>query len=316
VKSKRILRAVGSLVSYIYRRCDLILAQSRSLVPLIRRYSGADVEVAYFPNWVESAYGEAAAVAPAPEVAHLHDAFTVMYAGNIGEAQDFPAVLAAAARLKGHRRIRWLIVGEGRVRCGVEQEIERRGLGDRFLLLGRFPLDRMTSFFFHADALLVSLKRAPLFAMTVPGKLQTYLAAGIPVIGMLDGEGASIIREARAGFAGDAGDSASLAENVLAMSSLDGGEMKAMGLRGREYAAKEFDQEALMARLDGWLVRLSQPRRRPPGTGRRSEMRPSVVAGDHAYRLPPSARREPHSPSRVASPRSDAPLEQQGESVD
>ena len=61
-------------------------------------------------------------------------------------------------------------------------------------MLGRHPLERMPSFYQHADALLVSLKDEPIFAMTIPGKLQSYLAAGIPIVAMLNGEGSEVVQ--------------------------------------------------------------------------------------------------------------------------
>jgi glycosyltransferase involved in cell wall biosynthesis len=135
---------------------------------------------------------------------------TILFAGNIGEAQDFPAVLAAAQALKEHKHIRWLIVGDGRMAEWVGREVHNRGLAHCVQLLGRYPVERMPSFFRHADALLVSLKDEPIFALTIPGKLQSYLAAGIPVIAMLNGEGAELVSEAGAGLACAAGDSAGL----------------------------------------------------------------------------------------------------------
>jgi colanic acid biosynthesis glycosyl transferase WcaI len=72
----------------------------------------------------------------------------------------------------------------------------------------------MPSFFRSADALLVSLKREPIFAMTIPGKVQSYLAAGIPILAMLDGEGARVIEELGAGLVCPAGDGNALAERI------------------------------------------------------------------------------------------------------
>ena len=179
-----------------------------------------------------------------------------MFAGNIGEAQDFPAILDAAERLVAHRNIRWLIVGDGRMAEWVKEEVIRRGLGERFILLGRYPPDRMVSFYKHAHALLVSLKPAPIFSMTVPGKLQSYLSFGLPVIGMLDGEGARVIEEAEAGLTSPAGDASRLAEVVLQMSTMSIYQRSKMGSNGRVYAQREFNRNILLEKLEGWLGNL------------------------------------------------------------
>ena len=72
----------------------------------------------------------------------------------------------------------------------------------------------MPSFFRAADALLVTLKKDPIFAMTIPGKVQSYLAAGVPLLGMLDGEGARVIEKAEAGLTCPAGGGAELADRI------------------------------------------------------------------------------------------------------
>lgn len=264
VKSDLLLQLVGKLVAFIYRRSDLILAQSRSFIPQIRRYAGEERRIEYFPNWAESVF-DGGAVEPAPEVAPLLGGFTVMFAGNIGEAQDFPAILAAAQALRGHANIRWLIVGDGRMSPWLAREIAVRDLGHRVQLLGRYPVERMPSFFRHADALLVSLKNEPVFAMTIPGKLQSYLAAGMPVLAMLDGEGAELLAEAGAGLSCAAGDAAGLAQAVLRLAGMEKAQRQAMGQRGKALYARQFERQLLLDRIEGWLLDLAAARMRAGG---------------------------------------------------
>jgi glycosyltransferase involved in cell wall biosynthesis len=254
-KSRVVIGAVGKLVSFIYRRCDLLLAQSRSFVPQIRRHAGPGPRVEYFPSWSDATPAVDAAV-PAPEVPRHAGVFTVVFTGNIGDAQDFPAVLEAAERLKVRDDIRWVIVGDGRRAQWVADEVMRRGLDARVLLPGRFPLERMASFFASADALLVSLKAAPIFAMTIPGKVQAYLAAGKPLVAMLDGEGAELVESSGAGFACGAGDAAGLAGIVARMAGLPDAERAAMGERARRLSALEFDRDRQIDRLERWLGEL------------------------------------------------------------
>ena len=255
VQSRLLLQFVGKLVSFIYKRCDFILAQSKSFISQIHRYSGAEKRVVYFPSWAESVFNMPS-VAPAGEVLRVPGNFNVMFAGNIGDAQDFPAILAAAESLKSHTHIRWLIVGDGRLKNWVTDEIKRRNLQDSVLLLGRYPVERMPSFFKHANALLVSLKDEPIFAMTIPGKLQSYLAAGIPVVAMLNGEGAEVVTSSRSGLACPAGDHAGLAAAVLKLSQMTSDEQEAMGRNGLAVSASDFDRKTLIDRLEGWLEEL------------------------------------------------------------
>ena len=253
VRSSRGLSWVGHLVRYIYNRCTLVLGQSRGFLGNIARYCDDKAKIRYFPSWAEDVFMDDS-VRPAPEVHEFADGFTIVFAGNIGEAQDMPAVLEAAERLKDNVYVRWVIVGDGRKSDWLQAEVTRRGLDKQVLLPGRFPVERMPSFYAHANALLVSLKRDPVFSMTIPGKVQSYLMAGIPLLGMLDGEGAAVIRYAQAGLTCEAGDGAGLAQAVLAMAAMPRDERKQMGLNGRNYAQQEFGRSQLMDRLEALLA--------------------------------------------------------------
>ncbi len=259
VRSPWMLRLVGALVSFIYNRCDMILAQSRSFISSIQRYTRYPESVAYFPSWAETVFA-ASGTEPAAEVNPQQGVFNVMFAGNIGEAQDFPSVIDAAVLLRLHKNIRWLIVGEGSMAEWVRGEIARRGLKDCFVMLGRFPVERMPSFYRHAGALLVSLKDEPIFALTIPGKMQSYFAAGVPVIAMLNGEGATVVRNANAGFACPAGDPEALAAAVLRLAALDEDDWSEMAENALRLSTTEFDRNTLITRLEGWLnsLRLRQ----------------------------------------------------------
>ncbi len=252
VHSPRVLNWVGRLVRYIYNHCTLVLGQSRGFLGSIARYCDEKAKIRYFPSWSDDVFtGDN--VKPAPEVPEWTEGFTVVFAGNIGEAQDMPAVLDAAERLKDNASIRWVMVGDGRKSHWLQAEVARRGLDKQVLLLGRFPVERMPSFYAHANALLVSLKRDQVFSMTIPGKVQSYLMAGIPLLGMLVGEGAAVIRDAEAGLTCEAGDGAGLAQAVLALAAMPTAEIKQMGLNGRKYAQQEFGRAQLMDRLEALL---------------------------------------------------------------
>jgi colanic acid biosynthesis glycosyl transferase WcaI len=255
VRSERGLNAVGALVRFIYKRCDLILAQSRSFFPAIERWSQAPAKTRYFPQWAEAIFdGDIGAVAPAPELAAHGRAFKLMFAGNIGDAQDFPALLDAAERLKHRPDIHWLILGDGRAADEVRTAIDARGLQNTVFMLGRHPLERMPAFFAGADALLVSLKAEPIFAMTIPGKVQSYLAAGRPLLAMLDGEGARVIDEAGAGLCCAAGDSVALAAAAEQLAAASADARAAMGRRGQAYCRREFDRGRLIGQLEQWCA--------------------------------------------------------------
>lgn len=266
VRHPRALAAVGRLVRFIYNRCTLVLGQSRSFLPSMARHCDDPSKVRYFPSWAEDVFLDRAP-APASEIPPAPGNFDVLFAGNVGDAQDFPAILDAAERLKHRDDIRWLIVGDGRRSGWVKAQVKERGLGHRVLLLGRFPVERMPSFYVAADALLVSLKKDPTFSMTIPGKVQSYLLAGRPIVGMLDGEGADVIERAQAGLVCPAGDGAALAATVERLAALPAETRDRMGASGQAYARAEFDRSTLVNRLLS-LLEEARGLHRQAGVGR------------------------------------------------
>ncbi len=253
IRSPRLLGWVGHMVSFIYNRCTLMLGQSQGFLNSIAKYCHDQAKIRYFPSWSEEVLTNNNDQ-PASEVPELFNGFTVVFAGNIGEAQDMPAVLDAAEQLKDKATVRWVIVGDGRKSQWLQSEVIQRGLEHRVLLPGRFPIERMTSFYAHADALLVSLKHDPVFSLTIPGKVQSYLMAGIPLLGMLDGVGAAVIRDANAGLTCESGNGASLAQAVLDLEAMSPKQRKQLGLNGRKYAQQEFGRAQLMDRIEELLA--------------------------------------------------------------
>ncbi|MBB4051302.1 glycosyltransferase involved in cell wall biosynthesis [Devosia subaequoris] len=255
VQSPFLLGLVDRLVTFIYRNCDKVLGQSRAFLDELNRHLRDPDRVGYLPSWSDSPLIDTP-VAPAAEVAERPDLFNIVFTGNIGEAQNFPAVLDAAEGLRAEP-VRWIIVGDGRQRIWLSDEVASRGLQEHVLLPGRFPLDRMPSFFAHADALLVSLKTSPAFAMTIPGKVQSYLAAGKPVLAMLDGEGATLVAKSGAGVAVASGDAIGLVEAVHQLRRMSADERGEMGRRGQEVIACEFDRDTVLSRVEQIMLSLA-----------------------------------------------------------
>ena len=249
IKLDWMLSLVGQLVRFIYQRCTLVLGQSQGFLKSMANYTSNVEKLRYFPSWAEDDFGNKVSQL-APEIPIRDGVFNVVFAGNVGEAQDFPAIVRAAHILKDDERIRWVVIGDGSMMNWLRNEVFKMGLDNNFLILGRFPLERMPSFYAHAGALLVSLKKDPIFSMTIPGKVQSYLMAGMPILALLDGEGARVISEANAGYVQSSGNSRGLAESVLMMSKLSTKDRKQFGSNGRTYAQREFSRTVAMKRLE------------------------------------------------------------------
>ena len=142
-----------------------------------------------------------------------------------------------------------MIIGSGREEAHVSRLVSKNGLESHVKLLGRFPVKYMPSFYYFADALLLPLGKDPLFEITLPGKTQSYLYAGRPIIGFLDGEGASVLRQSKSAFVCRAGNSGELAKAIEKVCNSNQEELDKLGLSARRYAKEHFDSEKVMDTL-------------------------------------------------------------------
>ena len=251
------IRLFKILINWIYSRCDLILAQSKNIQKEIEKYPSVKDNIYYFPTWGESNLFKK--VSPlAPEIKRKK-IFTIIFAGNIGEAQDFPNLIKAVQHLAFIKVVnfRIIIIGDGSKKEWVISEVKNLNIEKYFEFYNSYPLERMPSFFRHADALLVSLLNKKVFNMTIPGKIQFYLSSGIPIIGMISGEGAEVIKESKGGLVCDSGDFKNLSKIFAKMISLDKSILKRMGLQGKEYAKKEFSKKSLLKKLNKFFIETS-----------------------------------------------------------
>lgn len=242
IHSPFILGLVRRVVRAIYRQCDKILVSSRGFVQSIEATGGYAGHIEYFPNWVESEYMNQRQQGGGTGLPALPVGFIVMFAGNIGAAQDFATILLAAEKLREFSDIHWVILGDGREAEWVAEHVEKSGLGDQFHLLGRYPAETMPIFFSQAGGLLMTLRRDPVFALTAPGKLQSYMSSGKPIIAGLDGEGAQLVKDAGCGLTCPAENPTELAARILELYRMPIENRRSMGERGRVYCEEHFDR--------------------------------------------------------------------------
>lgn len=253
VKSQLILKTVGYMVRYIYNRCDLILGQSKAFFSGIERYCDIPTKIKYFPSWSEDVFNKSN-VEVVESITKDNTSLKILFAGNIGEAQDFNSVLKAMQLLKTRKiDIKLYIVGDGRAYNWLCEEIVKQSLSEYIVLLGRHPLEQMPSFYASVDVLLATLKNSKVFEMTIPGKVQTYMAAGKPILTMLSGEGSRVVEEAKCGLVANSGDFQQLALNIECMLSSTRNQLEKMGKNARLYARAEFDRDRLISQLEGWF---------------------------------------------------------------
>jgi len=238
VRNKTVISMVNTLVKWIYKHSDTLLISSQGFRDSIVSKGNFAHKIVYFPNWGEDVFvSETETMNPS-----LPQGFKIMFAGNIGEAQDFHAILQAALLLKGHD-VRWIIVGDGRKKQWVEDFIQSNQLQEKVFLMGKYPIEAMPSFFQKADVMLVSLKDELVFNLTVPAKIQAYMAASKPIIAMLNGEGQEILKQAQCGYTVNAGDYQALAKLVEEISKIPKESLQLVGRNGFEYYKANFTKQ-------------------------------------------------------------------------
>lgn len=246
VSNSRILDAVKSVVRFIYRHTDLLLVQSEAFKAKVAALAPGK-PIVYYPNSVDSTFAHPATV-DVPGITQLDDGFCVVFAGNVGSGQAVEVIVEAAALLSEHEDIRFIILGQGSRWDWMREEVQKRKLSNLHLL-GRYPVEMMPGLMQKASALLVTLADRPIFAATVPSKVQAYMAAGRPILACLSGEGARLVHAARAGLISPAEDGQALASSVMALYQMTPEERQELGENGQRYFKEHFDQDVLADRL-------------------------------------------------------------------
>ena len=258
VRSPRVLRWVEKVVRFIYARTDLILVQSRAFEQPVAALAPGKT-IAYLPNSVDPMF-VTPPVVQLPDIAPLRDGFSILFAGNIGAGQAVETIVEAASLLSGHADIRFVVIGSGSRRDWMLEQARARNLANLHLP-GRFAQDTMPGLMRQASALLVTLADEPIFAATVPNKIQAYLAVGRPILACLNGEGARIVVEAGAGLAVPAQDGRALADAVLQLRAMSTEQRMALGENGQRYFGLHFDHDRLVDQLIEHFRDNQRPRR-------------------------------------------------------
>jgi len=248
INNKFILGLIDLMTRSIYYFYESILVQSPDFKKYLISQGVNEKKITYYPYYAESFYD---VVIPKNSIKQMFpEGLNILFAGNIGVAQSFDTIVEAAILLRNKINIfNFIVLGDGRDKQRVLKKITEYSLEENFKFWGSYPPDQMSDFFSSADALLVSLKDTKIFSMTIPGKLQSYLACGKPIIGSLNGIGAKIIRDASCGFVSNSEDAQALANSIYEFHQLGIEDRARLGSNARNYYLKEFERKALLKRL-------------------------------------------------------------------
>jgi len=250
VKSK-ILRKIAFVVStWHYRNVDKLIANSRKLQQVLKkRVKIKDENLMFMPQFCEKSY-EKEMIDPALNKG-FENTFNLVFTGNISPAQSFETVIEAAKILKekGLKDLKWMVVGDGMSKKWLEEQVRKEGLSSFFAFIGQVPMEEIPKYTQIADALFACLSKSEMLDAALPAKIFSYYAAGKPVILAMDGEIQHIVKDSKAGFSVDAGDSLGFAEAVMKLHQADEKERNQMGKNAKEYYYKHFERNKNMEKL-------------------------------------------------------------------
>lgn len=229
----------------IYRQMDKILISSRMFSKYLKNeFEIGEENIEYLPQYAEGIFEQ---IPPKTETG----IFDFMFAGNIGEVQSVETILKAAEKLKEYP-VKFHIVGGGTDLDRLKKIKENKKL-ENVIFYGRRPLEEMPSFYEKADAMLITLAADPVLSLTLPGKVQSYMVVGRPIIAAINGETASIINEAECGYCGNAEDMEKLADNILKFIKVTEEERKVWAQNARKFYELNFEKSRFMDTLENEL---------------------------------------------------------------
>ena len=246
-----IIRPINKMVDYIYKNTDHIFATSPSFVEAIcnRPVKVDKSKVHYWPQYAEEFYypREKKTIPEIPD----DGSFKIIFTGNIGTAQGLQ-ILPKTAKLLEGVRVKFVMVGDGRYLGELKNEIKKYGVEDMFYMIHRQPAERIPEFLAACDAAFLSFQDAELWRKTIPAKLQSYMACGMPIIAAAEGETARIIKEAGCGVCSRIGDAKILSEKIKEIVGKKE-VILTMGRYARKYCEDNFDKDMLMAQIEVYI---------------------------------------------------------------
>lgn len=241
IRNPAVIGPIERMVDYIYRNSDEIFTTSPSFARAVcnRKVRVSQKKVHYWPQYAEDCYQpKECRTARSAETG----IFKIVFAGNIGYAQGLDILPKAARRLK-KENVKFIIVGDGRGKQELCREIEKQKVKEKFILLPRRIPEKIPEILAMCDVAFLSLMDTRLLEMTIPAKLQAYMACGMPILAAASGEAKRIIEKAGCGICTGIGDSAALAAGIRKMMQAD---RAVMGMRARQYYKAHFDRKKLL----------------------------------------------------------------------
>ena len=225
---------LNGFVRFIYSMCDRITVSCRRYVQRIKELTGHDAE--WIPQW-EPADMELNEKEPGGKI-------VFMFAGNMGVPQNLENVIEGFIKADLQNAELWL-VGDGVMANPLK---EKYGDAANVRFCGRQPRNDMPKWFVQADALIISLTDK--YSLTLPGKFQSYIKTGKPLLGILNGEARELIKEFDIGCVAEPSDIEEIISAFRKMRDVcESGQSVDFGERAKRLSKSMFDRDKLISQL-------------------------------------------------------------------
>jgi len=254
-KDGYIYKSINKVCFYIYSSAENLFLSSKGFKDRLLEMGIERTKLEYMPQWVEEEYTidlrhdsiEAKEVKSI--LSRWSEKKIFLFAGNIGEAQDFDNVLLSFKKSSRLEEMVFLILGDGRYKKKLKQLINKHSLEENVFLLGRYSSKFMPYFYNYSSILVFSLSTNPIFSLTLPGKIQSYMSSGTTIIGMVEGESSAVINDAKCGFTVPSGDVNGFSKLIDRCCFYSDDELNSIGANGKEYAFKNFNYDLTIEKL-------------------------------------------------------------------
>lgn len=237
------------LSKWIYKSADEIFTSSKLFKEYFNNKLDVHDNITHLPVYAEALFEEINHTKKSNENVNL------VFAGNIGEMQSVETIIYAANELKNYKHIKIHIVGAGSSLEKCKELTETLKL-DNVKFHGQHPITEMPRFYEMADAFLVTLKANKVISYTLPNKVQSYMAAGKPIIGAIDGETQMVINEAGCGFCNPAESHIELANSIKKFAE-EKDKHHIYGTNAKQYYDNNFSKKIYMERLNNLLHKIN-----------------------------------------------------------
>lgn len=262
VGSPKLVRLLGALGKRIYKKAAAVSVISNGFRENLVAKGVPTDKIHVIPNWGdETNYSVQPRDKDFGERHGLLGHFNVMFAGNMGPAQDLGVLVEAARRLKSQAGIRFVLIGDGLSVPDLKAKVKAASLSN-VTFIDHQPPAAMPEFLAWGDALLVQLRDEPLFKITIPSKILSYMGSGRPILCAVGGDAEEVVRDADAGITCPPGDPEALADAILRMFNMDRQQRESYGDRGRIAFEHKFSQKALVDRYERLFCEIKQRRLR------------------------------------------------------